>query len=112
MSLPCPKSGSYVTFVCASGTDMVSVHVACAIQSCLSRTSYNEQKCQQYVNALYRCCASFYDKAAAGSYKNLGGADRQDVKKSTACPLESIVRRTIKQMDVEAAGEQSKTDKA
>jgi hypothetical protein len=78
------------------------VLVACAIQTCLSRTSYNEQKCQYAIDALYRCCASFYDKANAGEYKNLGGIGREGIKKSTACPLEEIVRRTVKRMDKEA----------
>ncbi|KAG7567014.1 hypothetical protein FFLO_01273 [Filobasidium floriforme] len=84
---------------------------ACAIQTCLSRTSYNEQKCQYAIDALYRCCASFYDRANAGKYENLGGIRREGVKKSTACPLESVVRRTVKRMDKEA-GESNEIKKA
>jgi hypothetical protein len=80
--------------------------LACAIQSCLSRTSYNEQKCQPLINALYTCCAQFYDTLhSTAGYKNLGGVERAGVKGSTACPLEEVVRRTMRRIEKEKEAE-------
>ena len=63
---------------------------ACAIQDCLSKHNYNEQKCQDYVGNLYRCCAKMYDQN-----KEQGGKEG----KSTACPIESVVRRRMKSIE-------------
>lgn len=62
---------------------------ACAIQDCLSKYNYNEQKCQDYVESLYRCCAKMYDQ------NKEHGKDG----KSTACPIESVVRRRMKNIE-------------
>ncbi|KAK1757532.1 Cx9C motif-containing protein 4, mitochondrial [Echria macrotheca] len=35
---------------------------ACAIQDCLTRNGYNEDKCAKFVDLLYECCEAFYQK--------------------------------------------------
>lgn len=75
---------------------------ACAIQTCLSRNSYNQAKCEQYVEALYRCCDQFYKAVDKQSVTNMAGVERPEVVESTACPIRSIVERKMKQFDGEA----------
>lgn len=57
---------------------------ACAIQSCLAKNSYNEEKCQSEVDALYECCNSFYSRNGDGA-------------KSVSCPKASLLRLKMKQ---------------
>ncbi|KAF1838080.1 DUF1903-domain-containing protein [Decorospora gaudefroyi] len=33
---------------------------ACAIQDCIQKNNYNEEKCRKEVDALYECCNAFY----------------------------------------------------
>ncbi|KAK1989479.1 hypothetical protein LZ30DRAFT_695264 [Colletotrichum cereale] len=33
---------------------------ACAIQDCLTRNGYKEERCQPIIMALYECCEAFY----------------------------------------------------
>ncbi|WQF78348.1 Putative cysteine alpha-hairpin motif superfamily, mature-T-Cell Proliferation I type [Colletotrichum destructivum] len=33
---------------------------ACAIQDCLTRNSFKEDRCQSAIMALYECCEAFY----------------------------------------------------
>ncbi|KAK2047051.1 DUF1903-domain-containing protein [Colletotrichum somersetense] len=33
---------------------------ACAIQDCLTRNGYKEERCQSAIIALYECCEAFY----------------------------------------------------
>ena len=61
---------------------------ACSIQTCLQKENYNETKCASYVDALYRCCAKMY--AQGTSHEG----------KSTACPIQSVVERRMKQRGV------------
>ncbi|KAH7274613.1 Cx9C motif-containing protein 4, mitochondrial [Fusarium solani] len=35
---------------------------ACAIQNCLTRNGYNEEKCQTVIRQLYECCEVFYER--------------------------------------------------
>ncbi|KAI8687976.1 hypothetical protein NCS55_00050100 [Fusarium keratoplasticum] len=35
---------------------------ACAIQNCLTRNGYNEDKCQTVIRQLYECCEIFYER--------------------------------------------------
>ncbi|AGO13000.1 AaceriAFL165Wp [[Ashbya] aceris (nom. inval.)] len=35
---------------------------ACAIQACLKRNGYEEGRCAAAVDALYTCCAQFYER--------------------------------------------------
>lgn len=88
-----------LVFLVTFAADPLFPSPACAIQTCLSQTSYNQEKCASYVTALYKCCANFYDQVNAGEYKNLSGIERQNVKDSTACPLENVVRRKIKELE-------------
>lgn len=74
---------------------------ACAIQSCLSRTSYDQSKCEAYVAALYRCCDQFYKAVDQQSVTNLAGVERPDVVESTACPIRRAVERKMKQLEKE-----------
>ena len=53
----------------------------------MTRTHYNEQKCSDYVDALYKCCQDMYKTA-----EKSGG----EVPKSTACPIQSVVERRMK----------------
>ena len=70
-----------------SARNSQNLTAACAIQDCLTRYNYNEQKCSSSVDALYKCCAEMYRVA-----KEHGG----EVPKSTACPIESVVNRRMK----------------
>ncbi|KAL7420452.1 hypothetical protein Q5752_004402 [Cryptotrichosporon argae] len=65
---------------------------ACAIQACLTKRAYDEAKCAAQVEALYRCCARLYDAASAAGKST-------DEAKSTACPLERVVRRKMRQFE-------------
>ncbi|KAF5845252.1 hypothetical protein GGP41_001289 [Bipolaris sorokiniana] len=52
---------------------------ACAIQNCIQRNNYNEEKCRKEVDALYECCNAFYEK--------------QGVNASTvSCPKYSLLK--------------------
>ena len=51
---------------------------------CLSKTNYNEAKCQSAVQALYECCEAFYDKY---------GEDA----KTPSCPTASLLRLKMQQ---------------
>ncbi|KAB8289615.1 hypothetical protein EYC80_010530 [Monilinia laxa] len=57
---------------------------ACAIQDCLVKNSYNEDKCRSQVDALYDCCNAFYEKNG-------------DDAKSVSCPKANLLRLKIKQ---------------
>ena len=68
--------------------DSLTPFPACAIQTCLSRNSYNEAKCTSYVEALYKCCDAMYTQAE----RNGKGGET----KSTACPVRDVVKRRMK----------------
>ncbi|KAJ7742284.1 hypothetical protein B0H16DRAFT_1563718 [Mycena metata] len=55
---------------------------ACALQTCLNKNTYKQEKCDERLRALYMCCQKMYAENPNGS--------------STACPIESVVRRWIK----------------
>ncbi|KAI5810122.1 hypothetical protein DFH27DRAFT_538226 [Peziza echinospora] len=57
---------------------------ACAIQSCLQKNQYDEQKCTKLVDALYECCAALY-------------AINGDDTKSVCCPKPSLLRIKMEQ---------------
>ncbi|KAE9581125.1 hypothetical protein CGMCC3_g3244 [Colletotrichum fructicola] len=40
---------------------------ACAIQDCLAKNGYNEDKCQPVITALYECCEAFYRSKGEGA---------------------------------------------
>ena len=82
---------------------MLISHTACAIQTCLSRNSYNQAKCEQFVEALYRCCDEFYKAVDKQSVTNMAGMERPEVLESTACPIRSVVDRKMKQLESQRA---------
>ncbi|CAD6446513.1 5d4a44aa-86ba-4e72-875e-179cc1f6bc52 [Sclerotinia trifoliorum] len=57
---------------------------ACAIQECLAKNSYNEEKCRSQVDALYDCCNAFY-------------AENGDDAKTVSCPKANLLRLKMKQ---------------
>ncbi|GAA97069.1 uncharacterized protein L969DRAFT_54333 [Mixia osmundae IAM 14324] len=73
---------------------------ACAIQTCLSRNSYNQERCQSSVTALYKCCAEMYEREGGGdgSARRRGKGEKGDAG-STACPLRSVVLRKLKDLE-------------
>ncbi|KAF2273570.1 DUF1903-domain-containing protein [Westerdykella ornata] len=52
---------------------------ACAIQNCLQRTGYQEEKCRKEVDALYECCNAFYQ-------------ERGENATTVSCPKASLLR--------------------
>ncbi|GLA07507.1 Cx9C motif-containing protein 4, mitochondrial [Aspergillus niger] len=60
----------------------------CAIQACLTKSSYQEEKCQSQINALYECCNAFY-KA------------RGEDAKTPSCPKPNLLRLKMKQRGME-----------
>ncbi|KAL1973595.1 hypothetical protein VTN31DRAFT_6230 [Thermomyces dupontii] len=62
---------------------------ACAIQDCLTRNSYKEEKCQAQMNALYECCYAFYRKNG-------------DDAKTVSCPKASLLRLKMQQRGMKA----------
>ncbi|ORY24595.1 hypothetical protein BCR39DRAFT_500027 [Naematelia encephala] len=65
---------------------------ACAIQTCLSKNNYQQSKCDNLVESLYKCCDKMY-RAADKEGKDVGDTG------STACPLRSVVTRKLKQFE-------------
>ncbi|GAO14719.1 hypothetical protein UVI_02028670 [Ustilaginoidea virens] len=62
------------------------VNRQCAIQDCLTRSNYDDAKCQHVIKALYQCCEAFYQ-------------ERGDDAASPSCPKPSLVRMKMKQMN-------------
>lgn len=61
---------------------------ACAIQNCLRSNNYNESRCDQVIDELYRCCAKFYKES--------------DPKGMTpCCPKPDLLRIKMKQRDLQ-----------
>ncbi|KAH9845517.1 DUF1903-domain-containing protein, partial [Teratosphaeria destructans] len=57
---------------------------ACAIQECIQKNNYNEEKCQKQIDALYECCKLFYQR---------NGDDASCV----SCPKPNLLRLKMKQ---------------
>ncbi|KAL8304402.1 hypothetical protein RB601_007231 [Gaeumannomyces tritici] len=57
---------------------------ACAIQDCLTKNGYKEDKCQMAIDALYECCKAFYDKHG-------------EQASSVSCPTLDLLRLKMKQ---------------
>ncbi|CAI7599744.1 DUF1903-domain-containing protein [Penicillium manginii] len=51
---------------------------------CLTKNSYNEEKCQTQIDALYECCNAFYQK----------NGDQASV---VSCPKAQLLRLKMKQ---------------
>ena len=92
---PCQTEGEFIGLVQgdqvrktrAMTTKLTRSHscvTACALQSCLGKNTYRPEKCDDYVRKLYKCCWEMYE--------------RTDGKgESTACPLQNVTRRWLKQ---------------
>ncbi|KAF2458918.1 hypothetical protein BDY21DRAFT_339262 [Lineolata rhizophorae] len=57
---------------------------ACAIQNCLVKSNYKEEKCQGHIDALYECCNAFYK-------------EKGDDASTSSCPKASLLRLKMKQ---------------
>ncbi|EPS25735.1 hypothetical protein PDE_00671 [Penicillium oxalicum 114-2] len=64
---------------------------ACAIQDCLTKNSYNEDKCQAQIDALYECCNAFYQQQG-------------DQASTVSCPKAGLLRLKMKQRAQAAQG--------
>lgn len=53
-------------------------------QACLTKNSYNEEKCQAQIDALYECCNAFYK-------------ERGEDAKTPSCPKATLLRVKMKQ---------------
>ncbi|KAI9511440.1 hypothetical protein F5148DRAFT_975039, partial [Russula earlei] len=56
---------------------------ACALQACLSKNTYSQEKCAEHMRDLYKCCQTLYDATDGHG-------------ESTACPMPGVVRRWLK----------------
>ena len=65
---------------------------ACAIQSCLSRSSSDSARCQQEIGKLYACCKSLYKALEKRGEPDVDGL-RRTVKGGEACPM--VVRSLV-----------------
>ncbi|OCK75928.1 DUF1903-domain-containing protein [Lepidopterella palustris CBS 459.81] len=57
---------------------------ACAIQDCLQKANYNEEKCRKEIDALYDCCNAFYK-------------ENGDEASTVSCPKALLLRLKMKQ---------------
>ncbi|GAC74169.1 hypothetical protein PANT_10d00047 [Moesziomyces antarcticus T-34] len=64
---------------------------ACAIQSCLQKSGFDQARCEHLIDDLYRCCAKFYRQR---------GTDAE----ADSCPIPSVVDRRIRRMEQEGKG--------
>ncbi|KDN36926.1 DUF1903-domain-containing protein, partial [Tilletiaria anomala UBC 951] len=56
---------------------------ACAIQSCLQKNTFQQDKCEGLIDALYRCCARFYRSHGT------------DAKQPDACPKPAELKKKL-----------------
>ncbi|KAJ5553197.1 hypothetical protein N7494_002575 [Penicillium frequentans] len=66
---------------------------ACAIQNCLNKNSWQEEKCQAQIDALYECCNAFYQ-------------ERGDQASVVSCPKANLLRLKMRQRAQAADKEQ------
>ncbi|KAJ5166829.1 uncharacterized protein N7482_005610 [Penicillium canariense] len=57
---------------------------ACAIQDCLIKNSYQEEKCKAQIDALYECCNAFYQQQG-------------DQASTVSCPKANLLRLKMRQ---------------
>jgi len=62
----------------------VSLHEADLFADCIQKNSYNEDKCQNQIGELYKCCNLFYERQ---------GDDAQTV----SCPKANLLRLKMRQ---------------
>ncbi|KAF8483683.1 hypothetical protein DFH94DRAFT_626015, partial [Russula ochroleuca] len=56
---------------------------ACALQACLSKHTYSQEKCAEDLRNLYKCCQALYDATESRG-------------ESTACPTPRVVQAWLK----------------
>ncbi|KAL8874412.1 MAG: hypothetical protein Q9174_000257 [Haloplaca sp. 1 TL-2023] len=54
------------------------------LSDCLAKNSYQQDRCQEQVNALYKCCDAFYQRNG-------------DEAKTVSCPKANLLRLKMKQ---------------
>ena len=59
---------------------------ACRIQSCLQKNTFQQDKCENLIDDLYRCCARFYRDGTTTQSKGI---------QPDACPVSKTVDRRI-----------------
>ncbi|CAK7231149.1 Cx9C motif-containing protein 4, mitochondrial [Sporothrix bragantina] len=57
---------------------------ACAIQDCLTKNGYNQDKCENLIDALYECCQAFYSRNG-------------DKASTVSCPKPDLLRLKLQQ---------------
>ncbi|KAN0130604.1 hypothetical protein V8E53_011578, partial [Lactarius tabidus] len=55
---------------------------ACALQACLSKNTYAQEKCMEKTRNLYKYCQALYDTT-------------EDSGESSACPMSRVVRKWL-----------------
>jgi hypothetical protein len=63
--------------------NFLGAELACDLQACLGKNTYDPSKCDAQLRKLYECCGSMYDRTNGKG-------------ESTACPIPSVVRRWLK----------------
>ncbi|UPK98699.1 hypothetical protein LCI18_009634 [Fusarium solani-melongenae] len=58
---------------------------ACAIQNCLTRNGYNQDKCQTVIRQLYECCEVFYERYG-------------EEASTVSCPKPHLLKLKMKQL--------------
>ncbi|KAL1955124.1 hypothetical protein VTO42DRAFT_8988 [Malbranchea cinnamomea] len=61
---------------------------ACAIQDCLTKNGYQEEKCRSEIIALYKCCQAFYQ-------------EKGDQAKTPSCPKPNLLGLKLRQLGVQ-----------
>lgn len=56
---------------------------ACAIQDCLKKNTFKEDRCQDVINSLYECCQAFYER---------NGEDA----KAASCPKPDLLKLKLR----------------
>ncbi|KAN0130737.1 DUF1903 domain containing protein, partial [Lactarius tabidus] len=56
---------------------------ACALQACLSKNTYAQEKCTEKMRNLYKCCQALYDAT-------------EDSGVSSTCQMPTVVRQWLK----------------
>ncbi|KAF8554843.1 hypothetical protein OG21DRAFT_1411832 [Imleria badia] len=64
---------------------------ACSLQTCLSRNTFNPEKCDDYLRKLYQCCLDIQRDANA---------------QSTACPAKPVIEHWFKTHNTETQEQQ------
>ncbi|KAF3764893.1 DUF1903-domain-containing protein [Cryphonectria parasitica EP155] len=68
----------------------------CAIQDCLKKNTFKEDKCQDVIYALYDCCQAFYDRNGEGA-------------KSASCPQPDLLKLKLRMRKKTGKAEENKS---